>query len=77
MSGTTLMPEPAVIVVFSFGCVIDITCSPFTPGMSCSSSTVMRSTFCTVAGSSKMVPFFASTTICTVFAVPNMLRYCW
>ena len=37
----------------------------------------MRSTFCTVSGSSKIVPFFTSTTISTVFAVPNMLRYCW
>ncbi len=74
MSGTTLMPEPAVMVVLSFGCVIEMTCSPFTPGTSCSSSSVMRSTFCTVSGSSKMVPFFTSTTICTVNAVPNMFR---
>ena len=75
MSGTTLMPEPAVSVVLIFGCVIENTCSPFTPGMSCRSATVMRSTFCTVAGSSKIVPFFTSTTKSSVFAVPNMLRY--
>ena len=77
MSGTTLMPEPAVSVVFTLGCVIDSTWSPFTPGMSCRSASVMRSTFCTVAGSSKIVPCFTSTTISTVLAVPNMLRYCW
>ena len=77
MSGTTLMPDPAVRVVFTFGCVIESTWSPFTPGMSWRSASVMRSTFCTVSGSSKIVPFFTSTTISTVFAVPNMLRYCW
>ena len=69
------MPEPEVSVVLIFGCVIDRTCSPFTPGMSCRSASVMRSTFCTVAGSSKMVPFCVSTTRRSVLAVPNMLRY--
>jgi hypothetical protein len=56
--------------------VIERTCSPFTPGMSWRSASVIRSTFCTVAGSSKIVPSFTSTTRRSVFAVPNMLRYC-
>ena len=35
----------------------------------------MRSTFCTIAGSSKIVPFCTSTAMTSWFEVPNMLRY--
>ena len=66
-----------VSVVLIFGCVIDITCSPFTPGTLCSSSMVMRSTVLMTSGSVKMSPFFASIVISRTFEVPNILRYFW